>query len=296
MDAELALDRARMWIGVGRPEKAVDLALQALAADPQDADASCVLAWALLAEGRAEQALAAADKAVGLAPGDEWPHRLRGYALLELGRPALTTARETVRLAPDVPSSHLLLASAALAAGKAAEARAAADRAQALDPDSPEPYALRGDLAYREGDYPQAVSHFNQSLALDPERSALHAGRAWALLANEQDVWAERSFREALRMDPQDERALRGLVGMARRKLWSRAITPAATVAFWVAWIVVLGGRASLAETAAWVAAVLAIGIPIGLLFAEDTLSSDEQQLLRNHGFVPRRRRRDLRP
>jgi tetratricopeptide (TPR) repeat protein len=103
---------------------------------PENEPALNALANARVAAGRAPDALALADRASRARPADPDLHDLRGRILLELRRDA--------------------------------EARAAFDRALALDPDHARALAGLGALAFRSGDREQALTWFQRSVSADP--------------------------------------------------------------------------------------------------------------------------------
>src|SRR5205085_2279443 len=100
----------------------------AIASDPQAMDPRCFLGLAYLNLNRLEPALNAADAAVRVAPGNEWPHRLRCLILRRMGKAkdALAAALEAARLAPELPDALTDLARSQVAFRQVAAARATA--------------------------------------------------------------------------------------------------------------------------------------------------------------------------
>lgn len=176
-DDEAQLDRAQALLDLGRAAAARNLIAKVLAAAPADGRALCLLACSHEADGDHPGMLAAADRAVAAEPDDEWAHRLRTIALLQLDQPdeALRSAREAVRLAPQTWQGQVALAGAlADVGGQRRAAFAAARRAVALAPDEAETHYAQGVLRH-------------------------YLGFGW---------WARRSYLRALRCDPQHAGAL----------------------------------------------------------------------------------------
>ena len=86
-----AVERATMLCDLGRFGDAVPAVGLAIAQDPRNPGAWCLMARAQLGNDRASAALKAAQAAGSLAPDHEWPHRLASSALSQLGRDAGVT-------------------------------------------------------------------------------------------------------------------------------------------------------------------------------------------------------------
>ena len=125
--------------------ESVQLLEQAVARDPESAAAHAALAEASLNMFLAghsadtlwiDRAVAAGRRAVRLDEQDPAAHLALGYALLFSGDP-VGTMRETVRalqVDAEMPGAHRMLGMLLAGAGLSAPARAARQRAQALDP------------------------------------------------------------------------------------------------------------------------------------------------------------------
>jgi len=80
------IQRARALLEVGRWEQAQQELVGYLATAPQSVEGLCLLARCHQLAGRFHPMLDAAEQAIGAAPDNEWPHRLRSIALGKLGR------------------------------------------------------------------------------------------------------------------------------------------------------------------------------------------------------------------
>jgi tetratricopeptide (TPR) repeat protein len=213
LGAKGALDRAAVLVELGRFSAAIDALTAALAADPTNTRALCVLSNAHLGAGRPAEALAAAWAAAAADPTDEWPHRLASRARANQGmwRDAADEAREAIRLAPTASNAFVLLAEAELAMRNLPAARAAADQAVALSPALATPYSALAAVALKQRDNGGAERACQAALRLEPNT-------AWALnnlgvvcVRRRKLLRAVRYFVGALRADPTQGAAQRNV-------------------------------------------------------------------------------------
>ena len=176
--AAVEIERARALCELARFDDAVPLLRRAVAAEPQNAGAWCLLAQAELGRRHDEDALQAAGTALSLAPDDEWPHRLTSVALERLGRheESLAMARAATRVAPYAWPAFVQLAHAAALSGRSGrdEALAAARQAVMLAPHEADSHLALGAVARARQRYKAAESAFRTALAIDPQHSAAH--------------------------------------------------------------------------------------------------------------------------
>ena len=170
---------------------ALDLFDQAVAADPAYGAAHAARSRSLAvianqyAQGPARRALyddavAAAERAVALAPGLADAHSALGFALFS-GRLDVKAAREPYERSyalgsgdADVLSRYALYSART---GRFAEARAAIARAAALDPLSPRTFRSVGAVEYAARNYPASIPPVERALSLNPSM-----GGAWAAI------------------------------------------------------------------------------------------------------------------
>ncbi|WFE58347.1 tetratricopeptide repeat protein [Micromonospora sp. WMMD712] len=185
--AEGYLQRAQLLADLGRYDEAAGEVGLALALEPANADALTTLARVHLAAGRPAEACAAADAALAVAPDTAAALVARGLALVEQGEYAE-------------------------AAGTAGRLLAAADDA----------YAQRSAAAILSGSRngQPALNAAWRGVELAPEESQAHL--VLALVAARLRLYdlAERAYREALRLDPELDRAgdEPGIVRLERRR------------------------------------------------------------------------------
>jgi tetratricopeptide (TPR) repeat protein len=181
-------ERAELLCDLERWADALPLVRRLLATEPENEVAWCLLAQCQLGLGDHQSALTAAGQAAALAPDSEWPHRLASFAATNLGRheEAVRAARESVRLDPQAWQTHARLAAAAgrmvarhgrldrRARPSRAEATRAAERALALAPDEPQVQLIYGTVAASLGRRAVAERAYRTALQLDPQNGAAH--------------------------------------------------------------------------------------------------------------------------
>ena len=180
--------QVEMLCDLERWADALPLVSRLLASEPENEVAWCLLAQCQLGLGHFESALSAAGRAAALAPDSEWPHRLVSFAATSLGQhaDAVRAAREAVRLDPEAWQTQARLAAAAVRqqAGQSRldrltqptrdEAAGAADRALALAPDEPQVQLIYGTVAASQGQRAIAERAYRAALQLDPQNSGAH--------------------------------------------------------------------------------------------------------------------------
>ena len=144
---------------------------QALAADPQFADAYVALAAVLGSQGKFEPAEAAVRQAVKLRPDSARAHQVLGFALMfqEKFEDAEKELREARRLDPDDAETLARLGECAQAQGRAADAIAFWNEAKQLDPTDASIHAHLGDAYAKERNREKALQELKEAERLDPE-------------------------------------------------------------------------------------------------------------------------------
>ena len=197
--ARTAEERAILLSTLNRPADAERTAREALSDAPEHPGLLCALASALLDQNRPAEALNSADAAAAADAG-EHAHRLRAIALIQLGRAeeALAAANVAVELAPHGPNAADVRSWVLSRADRTEEGLAEARRLVGLAPHWPEAHTRLGDalrrFAARNGQhwgYLKADDAYREALRLDPENAdarhelatnALSQGSAWRAL------------------------------------------------------------------------------------------------------------------
>jgi Flp pilus assembly protein TadD len=209
-EAHRALERAEALCDLRRYEEALALLSRAVAGNPDNPHAWCLMAQAQLGLDRYREAIRVAETAIRLAPEEAWPQLLASAALEGLGNygQAARAAKEAARLAPHTWQAHVRLAHAAIRAGRLDEAREGSDRALALAPDEADVHVAVGAVAAAAGHPEEADTHLRRALAIEPDHAAAHNELARLHLEHTRAAnpaglaRAAQGFATALRSDP----------------------------------------------------------------------------------------------
>ena len=214
------LERARALCSLGRYEDALPLIHRALAGDPTDPDAQCLLGATQYHLGRYDEAMKAAGRAITQDPTREWPHRIRALSLLQLGkkRDALAAAREAVRLAPDLADTHYVLTQAELANHRMADAHRSAQRSVALAPNSTTGHNAVALVMLQSRKWRDAEAACLRALAIDPEDVPARHNLGLAVSHQKgREVEGVAHLTEASKLDPSDPLSREQAVAAGRR-------------------------------------------------------------------------------
>ncbi|WP_051115039.1 tetratricopeptide repeat protein [Actinokineospora enzanensis] len=172
---DAVLVEAAQLTAVGRPADAIALLRPVLVVHPDNPEAWCRLAAALLDAGDYQLCLDAAKRAITLGERS-WAHRLASLSLSELGRhdEAVVSAREAARRDPQDWRSQVTL-SEVLGPRSPHEALAAARHAVTMAPEVPRTHEILGLAADRVHDQDLARRAYTDALLLDPGNTEVRA-------------------------------------------------------------------------------------------------------------------------
>lgn len=227
-----ALARAWKLYESSRYELAIESAMQALAHDPDAAEPRQVASLCLTRLKRFDEAERFAKEALMVESDEAYAHHVLGFAcyfravaideslpqaLKESGTQsrAIDTAagayREAIRIEPGNAFYHEMLGFVLFHDDKDEQAEASAREAIRLDPNRSESFSLLADICRSTRRYKEAHHYALRSLAADANRSGSHAALGWAKLMHGDAKESLGLFREAMRLDPNDPYARRGL-------------------------------------------------------------------------------------
>ncbi|MEN8783661.1 MAG: tetratricopeptide repeat protein [Akkermansiaceae bacterium] len=185
-----------------------------LAQDPENAFVhfQIALTYSAMPEGD-EKALEAINGALGIEPTDPDYLSTKALILVDLDRDkeALKVADEALVFDPD---SYQWYARASALSGlrKWKDAKEACDKALEIDPDYNSALNLKNVLSRVQGDLDSADRGTMEQLSRNAENPVALSNAGWTQLQRGERAKAEELFREALRIQPNNEYARSGLV------------------------------------------------------------------------------------
>jgi Tfp pilus assembly protein PilF len=208
-----SFERALAFCDLGRLEDAERALREALHEDPDEPLTHAILASVLLDLDRPDEALESASTTIALAPDMPFGHELRGRALLSLRRfgDAEAAANEAIRIDPEDAGPWVVLTAALLGQGRSDDSLWAADQALSIEPDSKTALGLQAFALAMSKDGAGWQDAAGRTLAVAPDSSFAHAFSGYAHLLRGGERQAAEHFREALRLDPENELAQSGL-------------------------------------------------------------------------------------
>lgn len=218
-EQERRVAHIEMLLELGRGREAERSASLALAAEPDSAHLTHLLARSLWLQHRSAEAVVHARNAVRLDPGEVEHLILLAGALLDVEQPAEAhdVALSAVGLDPDNWVTHWVLAGALLNIGGEEARRTAelsAHHAVTLGPHEPDPHNMYGIARWRAGDLKTAQTAFANALAIDPTHSGALANLGQAKLDQGDLGEGALVLSSALSLSPQDKE-LHASVGAA---------------------------------------------------------------------------------
>lgn len=171
---------------------------------PHNGRAHANLGWALVCQGKPEEAIAPCQLAVKLAPGYADAHCNLGGALQSLGRvgEAVDCYRKAVEIDPRHAKSLYNLAVALAQQGKGDEAIPLFLKALKITPDDADCHYNLGRVLFSQGRRSEAIHHFETALGINPRDADCHCSLANALLAQGESDAALSHCRQAVSIDP----------------------------------------------------------------------------------------------
>jgi tetratricopeptide (TPR) repeat protein len=217
------VNRAALLNQLGRYEEALTTSEQAINGNGQWGDASLAFAWdqrgqALAGLNRLDEALAAANRAVALAPQsvEAWNNRSVVLWRMENYPEALAAAERVIGLNPSYAQGWFNYGRILRSLGRNDQALAAYDQARLHYDRRSEPVALsdiwanRSAVLWRLQRYQEALESADQAIATNPNNVQAWYNRGVVLLALKQPQAALKAYRKAVQLDPKADYAWTG--------------------------------------------------------------------------------------
>ncbi len=177
---------------------------QALAANPDYAEAHNNLGIIFLRQGKTDDAIAQIERAVAINPQYAEARGNLGNAHLANGQvdEAIAQYERALAINPDFHALYFNLGNARFAKGQIDEAITAYERALALNPDNAEAHSNLGNALLTKRQPAEAILHYERALALRPDYADAHNNLGLALVRTARFDEAVVQFQETLRLSP----------------------------------------------------------------------------------------------
>lgn len=207
------LKQAELLLETNRPAEAEKKIRQALSESPEHPGALASLAWCLIRQDKYADALQPAKQAVALEADHPYYLFILGYAWLFNNQ--VNKARETVRaalhLAPDSGELYHLMAQIEFHERNWDLALHNVEKGLELEPEHESLVNLRTMILVKLNRTAEAGDTVDSALHKNPENAWSHANKGWVAVEKGDYAGAQKSFMEALRIDPTNEHAQEGL-------------------------------------------------------------------------------------
>jgi tetratricopeptide (TPR) repeat protein len=206
--------RAQFFINSKRFDEAESQLKQSLAQEPNDASSLNLLAYCCLMQNKTSEALQHIENAIGLDPSNASHFYIRAYIKYDDSdyKAAESSIREALTLDPMEPEYYSLLANICYSTTRFKEGLEAADKGLAIDAENLPCLNARTIGLLKLKNANAAYATIEKALGYNPNDSQTHTTFGYALLENGESKLSLIHFREALRLNPSNEPARRGII------------------------------------------------------------------------------------
>jgi tetratricopeptide (TPR) repeat protein len=283
-----AIQRAQLLFHQRRYDLAANALREALTLSPTDARAHALLALCLTRQQKFQEATDAAQTAIVHEPDYPFAHYALAATLFDRNRfpEAEAAARESVRLDPENTDYWTLLGMSLFNQSRWADALDAADHGLHFDAEHAGAINLRAMSLVKLGRKEEAAHSIAGALHRNPDNAFSHANQGWTALHRNDHRQALEHFREALRLDPNNQWAREGMIAalksryflyriMLRYYLWMSTFRKRGqwfiTIGLWVGYEILLQVQQSSPTLAPYIIPLLVLYV----LFAWSTWVAD---------------------
>lgn len=249
MNTEQTLAEARHYLAVGRYDKVIEQCKQALASDPEDAQALMFMGLAEFQLQHFKEAYTHFQNVIKLNPDVPSAHIWCAEALIAQDRidDAQQHVDTAIQIAPNEPNAHAAQARIHINRQQWQRALDAAERSLKIDPEHDDASNLRSVALTKLRRTADAADETIEQLRRNPDNALAHANRGWQCLHSNDPKQALTHFQESLRIEPGNDWAKAGLVEALKARnpiyrillayfLWMTTMTPG------MRWGIIIGG------------------------------------------------------
>jgi tetratricopeptide (TPR) repeat protein len=242
------IERASQLIELSRYSEAEKYVKEVLTLDPSNVEAVVLLAVCKSEQGQHDKAIELIRQAISQQPDNDY--HLYLHALFSFRKEDFKEAKKFIDNAISFNPLHAdyfgLLASININQKDWQFALESANKGLSLDSENLTCLNLRSTALFKLDKKEEAYSTIQEALTQDPENDYTHTNVGWGQLEKGDHKKALEHFREALKLNPENESAKAGLVeGLKARYLFYRIFLK---YAFWISnlkgklqWVVILG-------------------------------------------------------
>ncbi|MCB0836327.1 MAG: tetratricopeptide repeat protein [Bacteroidetes bacterium] len=218
----MILERIELLISQRRYDMAEKEIMQALSESPQNALLHAYLAICLMGRDQLSEAKDAVKKAISFEPDFPFVYGLLSKIHYQEGdmKASMKIIDEAIRLNPVNADFHIHKAYIHFYNQEWQACLEAAERGLGFDSENVDGLNIRARVLVKLGRSPEASSAFEASMNRNPENAYTHINKGWALLEEGNYDEALKHFKEAVRLDPNNDTARAGLVEGLKAKYW----------------------------------------------------------------------------
>ena len=205
---------------LGKHQQAEELIRKELGENPDDATTHALLAISLMEQERKQDAVDEAALAIHLQPDDDFPYYVMAMLQFQLNdhKAAYENIANAIEIDPSDPNLFALQANIYAADQKWRKALASANEGLEWVPDHEGCNNFRAMALMKLGREEEAGEGLEAILQENPDDSFTHANTGWTLLQTGNHKKAAEHFREALRLEPNNEWAREGVITSLKSK------------------------------------------------------------------------------
>lgn len=208
-------DRALLLFNQNRPDQAENALRQLLAVEPDFGPAHSLLSLCIARDrDQLRAATEEAERGISCSPYDGYAHYVHATILDLRNRKdeAWSAMKRAIELEPEEAMYYGKIAELLAGMGKWKECLVEAEIGLQYDAEDESCRMIRSLALERLGRVEDSLEEAERAVQNDPDNSYAHSSLGWALIQNRQYKSSQLAFREALRLNPNNELARQGMI------------------------------------------------------------------------------------